>query len=203
MKLSRVNSLLLAFIIVVNGYTAFLPLLPALSFWWQKRSGAYSRQLKAEDMQTPTLPNAGQQSVSNPGAQPNSLIVPSALIKQQPVFEGPTARTLRMGIWHRPNSSTPDKGGNTVLSAHRFTYTNPRGNFYYLDKIRPGDEIGLIWNNAPYTYTVSQVRVVSAQDASIEAPAATSRLVLYTCTPLWLPKDRLVVVALPKEQPHE
>jgi sortase (surface protein transpeptidase) len=42
---------------------------------------------------------------------------------------------------------------------------------------------------------------VSAADASIEVPTTDTRLTLYTCTPLWNPQNRLVVIATPKEKP--
>ncbi len=114
------------------------------------------------------------------------------------VIDGPDARALRNGVWHRPNSSSPDKGGNTVFAGHRFTYTNPQGAFYHLDKLRIGDALAVIWDHHFYHYRVSEVRVVGPNETSIEAPTPQPQLTLYTCTPLTLPKDRLVVIAKPE-----
>ncbi|MDP9129541.1 MAG: class E sortase, partial [Candidatus Binatota bacterium] len=114
------------------------------------------------------------------------------------VLEGPTSQTYKIldkGIWRWPAGSTPDKGGNTVLIGHRFTYTNPFGVFYHLDKVRPGDEIGLLWNNKNYVYRVSGVKVVPPTDTSVQNATADPRLTLFTCAPLWLPHNRLVVTA--------
>jgi sortase (surface protein transpeptidase) len=36
---------------------------------------------------------------------------------------------------------------------------------------------------------------VPPDQTQIEAPTTDARLTIFTCTPLWLPKDRLVVVA--------
>jgi len=120
------------------------------------------------------------------------------MMLNSPTLEGPESNwfnLLKAGIWRWPDSSTPDKGGNTVFLAHRFSYTGPHGAFYYLDKLKPGDEIGVIWNNKTYTYKVASSREVPPTETSIEDNTTDARLTLFTCTPLWNPKDRLVVVA--------
>jgi len=185
-KLSRVNTLLLVLIIVINGYTIVVPFLPSLFYKVQTKNGTRIHQLEQKVQAAP------------PANAPNSLTMPTALFDGQ-IFDGPDARTLSHGVWHRPGTSTPDRGGNTVVAGHRFTYTNPVGTFYHLDKIKSGDPIGVVWNNKSYRYTVTEVKVVGPNETSIEAPTAIPQLTIYTCTPLWLPKDRLVVIAKPLE----
>lgn len=190
-SLRHVNNTLLAAIIVVNLYIIAAPLTPSVIFWWQShhtnRQQTLSGQLHRKSSQ-PTTPAA---------AKPNQLIVPSMLL-DTPLLDGPvkdTYKILDKGVWRWPLGSTPDKGGNTVLIGHRFTYTNPKGIFYYLNKIQPNDEIGVIWNNKTYIYKVTSVSVIPPTNVGITAPTRNARLTMYTCTPLWLPKDRLVVVA--------
>lgn len=125
------------------------------------------------------------------------LIIP-AMMLSAPTLEGPKSdwfNLLKAGIWHWPASSTPDKGGNTVFLAHRFSYTGPHGAFYYLNKLKPGDEIGVVWNQKTYTYEVSTVNEVPPTDIAIEDNTSDARITLFTCTPLWHPVNRLVVVA--------
>ena len=120
------------------------------------------------------------------------------MLLDQPILDGPMRSRyaiLNTGIWRWPLASTPDKGGNTVLIGHRFTYTNPRGVFYFLNKIAIGNEIGMFWGNHKYLYKVVTINVVSPTDTNIENNTPSPELTLFTCTPLWLPKDRLVVVA--------
>jgi sortase A len=190
-KLSRVNTLLLISIILVNGLTIVMPFVPSLLFTVEARGGEKQKSLEQRVAQPVTHTS-----------QSNRLIMPDALF-DQPVFDGPDARTLNKGVWHRPHSSTPDKKGNTVFAAHRFTYRNPQGAFYNLDKLKPGARIGLLWNNTMYRYTVWEVKVVGPDATYIEAPTKEPQLTLYTCTPLTLPKDRLVVIAKPagEDQP--
>jgi LPXTG-site transpeptidase (sortase) family protein len=188
MNLKRVNTWLLAAIIAVNAYTILAPLLPQLGYWYDNQGGTGARQLEAR---------ATAPVISQTKTVPNGIIVPSMLL-DQPILEGPTRdmyKILDKGIWHYPSSSTPDKGGNTVLLGHRFTYTNPRGVLYFLNKVTVGDTIGITWNNTKYVYKVTRVDVVQPTDTSVIAPTKTPTLTVYTCTPLWSPHSRLVVTA--------
>jgi LPXTG-site transpeptidase (sortase) family protein len=192
-KLKHVNTALFATIIVVLGYVIFAPLLPLATYWVDSHTGSSLQRLNAQ-LQLP----AGKVS----GApQDNRLVVPAMLLNV-PINEGKDLSALRNGsTWRRPNSSTPDKGGNTVIVGHRFTYTNPRGSFYFLNKLAVGHEVGIFWQGKRYMYKVSSVKVVPATDTSVEDSTKNAQLTLYTCTPLWLPKDRLVVTAQLERNP--
>jgi sortase A len=126
-----------------------------------------------------------------------TLVVP-ALAMKETVHEGNGEATLNLGTWHIPDTSSPDKGGNTVLAAHRHTRSGP-GVFYHLDKLKPGDDIYMYWQQKRYHYAVQNISVVPSTQVSVEAPTSDARLTLYTCTPLWSFKDRLVVQATLKE----
>ncbi len=186
-KLARVNTLLLAAIVLINGYIILLPLVPKVSFWVQQRKGHQVQQMTAQ---------ITHKLSSKPDARPqeNRLVVPSMLFDQV-INEGPTMKTLRKGLWRRPKSSTPDKGSNTVIVGHRLTYSNPRGTLYNLDKVHTGDSIAVWWQQKRYLYTVTKTKVVGPDEISVEDPTKDPILTIYTCTPLWLPKNRLVVVA--------
>jgi hypothetical protein len=135
MKLARVNTLLLVAIVLVNGYIIVLPIIPNLFFKPAAPGSVRRTALEAKVY-------AGAELQEN--SDQNRLIMPSILLDQQ-VFDGPGADTLKKGLWHRPGTSTPDKGGNTVIAGHRLTYTNPRAVLYHLDKIKIGDTVGLSW----------------------------------------------------------
>ena len=182
------NWIVLAAILLINSYTALAPLLPKLQFWLENRGGHKAHSLQAIVHTKPS------KTSDDPLAGTNHIVIPSMLLNE-PIYGGTSESALNKGIWRRPNTSTPDKGSNTVLVAHRYTYTNPRGTFYYLDKVKPGDDIALFWEGKKYTYTVTGTKTVAATQVEVEAPTPNSILTLYTCTPLWLPKDRLVVTA--------
>ena len=94
-----------------------------------------------------------------------------------------------------PGTSNPEDGGNTVLAAHRFLYLSGGSTFYALDQAKPGDTFTLNWNGKKYVYTVFLSEVVSDRAVNIKQNTADSIVTLFTCTPLWTSKDRLVVQA--------
>jgi LPXTG-site transpeptidase (sortase) family protein len=192
-NLRKINNLLLVLIIVINGYIIIGPLIPDLIFHWQSHSG------KKQALQNliKSVPKTATNPVTVAPSRPNQVIIPSMLL-DQPIYDGPESqqyKILNKGIWRFSWGSTPDKGGNTVLIGHRFTYTIPRGVFYFMNKVQLGDEIGVIWNNQQYNYQVVSINEVPPADTGIEGRSKQAELTLFTCTPLWLPKDRLVVVA--------
>lgn len=185
MKFARINTALVMVIVLINAYVIALPFLPAVLFAVQKNSSsakALHDMAKDEPSDKPTSADAEQ------------LIIPS-MVLDTPIHESNQKSILSKGVWRLPHTSTPDKGGNTVMVAHRFTYTNPRGTFYHLDKVKPGDAIVVLWHGKKYVYRAHTVQVVTAKQTEIEAPTNLPQLTLYTCTPLWNPKERLAVTA--------
>lgn len=183
-NLPFINSSLLILIILINSYLIITPFLPTIS---HKIKAADKNQVKELSRQVHQAPL--------PTHQPNSLTIPSILLDEQ-IHEGKNVyATLNKGIWHWPAGSTPEQGGNTVLIGHRFTYTNPKGPFYFLNKVKVEDEIGVRWNNKKYIYRVNKIEVVPPKQTEILNPSTEPTLTLYTCTPLWWPKQRLVISA--------
>ncbi|MBP7858079.1 MAG: class E sortase [Candidatus Saccharimonadales bacterium] len=205
-KWHRANTALLVAIILINGYIIALPILPGLSYWWQNRGGSAEKVLTkrlSKPSSTPddkTTPDEFHADASRDG-----LIIPKMLL-ETPLVEGPkrdSFNLLNKGAWRLPFASSPDKGGNTVIAGHRFSYTGPRGIFYFLNKLQVGDQIGLWYHGTLYTYAVSSSTTHAPTDIYVQEPTPDARLTLYTCTPLWNPTERLVVVAkpLPVENP--
>lgn len=100
---------------------------------------------------------------------------------------GPEA--LEKGAWHRfPERGDPEKGGNFILSAHRFQLgmtpqqTRAKSPFYNLDKLDKGDKITIKYNNLTYTYEVEEKYDVERTAVEIEAPSEAHKLTLYSCS---------------------
>lgn len=196
--LRRVNTALVGVIIVINSYVIAVPFWPSIAFWWQNRSGATEKTL-TERINNSTRDASSTSDAFHSDAKNDGLIIPAMLL-DTPLIEGPESdsyRLLNQGAWRLPFSSTPDKGGNTVIAGHRFSYTGPRGVFYFLNKLTPGDEIGLWHQGKLYRYTVETTKTHAATDTYVQEPTEDTRLTLYTCTPLWNPTNRLVIVAKP------
>lgn len=188
----RINTFLFVVIVVVNLYVIGVPFLPQLLFIISSQGGK-QQQLESLIAPTPSAPTDSESSAN--ASKPDRLIIPSMLLDQTVVEGSNMYRSLDQGVWRWPSGSTPDKGSNTILIGHRFTYTQPKGVFYFLNKVAVGDKMGVIWDGKTYTYEVKQISVVPPTESSILIATNTPTLTLYTCTPLWSPKQRLVVRA--------
>lgn len=181
-RLRKFNNALSGLIIALSLYILATPWLPEVGFWWRNKTGSQPELVQAEKANT---------DVKYP--QDNTLVVPS-LNMQELIHEGDTEAVLMKGVWRRPRTGTPDKPGNMVIAGHRFTYSNPAV-FYHLDKIKIGDKIIVYWQSEKYVYQVIRIYEVSPSAVEVEQATDEPKLTLYTCTPLWTSKNRLVVEA--------
>ena len=178
------NNLLTVLVIILGFYLIFMPLWPQISFWLNNTFGSsnnpYQSILSTDDSKK-NIPKE------------NRLVIPQMNLDAV-INDGPYAGTLKKGLWRRPSTSTPEKSGNTVIVGHRFTYRGP-AIFYHLDVLKVNDSFSLYWNGKEYAYKVREVKVVEPNETSVEGPTTQPTLTLYTCTPMWTSKQRLVVVA--------
>jgi sortase A len=108
------------------------------------------------------------------------------------VVEGVEVEDLKKGPGHYPDTALPGQLGNMVISGHRTTYGAP---FYRLDELKPGDEITVFDARGPYTYRVTESKVVLPTEIGVIAPSSDARLTLTTCHPRFSAAKRLIVVA--------
>jgi sortase A len=177
------NHGLTAAIALVAIYIIVTPFIPQVA-WWLKHDSPVRRVVSDSSS---TVAPAKTEAVKG-----EQLFI-DRLSMQETVHGGGIA-ALKKGVWHLPHTSSPDKGGNTVLVGHRFTY-NGQAVFYHLDKVQKGDPITLAWEGKLYRYEVANVKVVPPTEVSIEANTKEPMLTIYTCTPLLTAKDRLVIQA--------
>lgn len=187
--LRHFNNLLTAVVLVLSFYMIAFPFLPYLDLWRDQISDntggvRYSGLLASEN---------GEDDNSNLREPPegNQLVLPSIAL-DEPIVVGDDPGNIHRGAWHRPRSSTPNQGGNTVIVGHRFSYSSP-AIFYHLDRIDVGDTFAIWWEGKEYVYRVFQTRVVDATAIEIEDNTEEPIATLYTCTPVWTASDRLVI----------
>lgn len=108
------------------------------------------------------------------------------------VVEGVEVEDLKKGPGHYPDTALPGQLGNMVISGHRTTYGAP---FYRLDELKAGDEIVVFDAKGPYSYRVTQTKVVLPTEIGVIAPSSDARLTLTTCHPRFSAAKRLIVVA--------
>lgn len=125
----------------------------------------------------------------------NKLMIPKINVEID-IIEGEDEKlSLNRGAWRMPMTSSPDKGGNTVISAHRYLYKPPSPRtFWNLDKLEIDDEFQITWDNKNYYYKVSETKIVEPDEISILYNTKNPIVTLFTCTPLYTSKQRLVVI---------
>jgi len=186
LRLRTFNNSLTVVVVLLALYIAAAPFLPQIT-WWLRHDAPVQLLPKKRV----TLPE-GTQAQTSSHPKTDSLLIPGISFEELVHTGG--KRALSMGVWRLPYTSTPDKGGNTVLVGHRFTYAGSAV-FYHLDKVKEGDRLGLYWQDKLYTYEVFNIRTVTPDEVSVEANTTEPRLTLYTCTPLWSTTHRLVIQA--------
>lgn len=196
MALRKFNNVLSVVVIFLGLYIASTPFLPQISYWLKDKSPEVSAPYAG------VLANSiGSTSVAQK-PQENRLVIPSIQI-DEPIIEASGIWAIKDGgTWRRPNSSTPLNDGNTVIVGHRF-YGSNVSTFYHLDKVLPGQKLAIYWEGQEIVYEVVETKVVEATEIDIEAQTSDRRLTIYTCTPIWTAKQRLVVIALPVQQEAE
>lgn len=121
------------------------------------------------------------------------------------IVTGNDEEILQHGAWHRkPQNGDPIKGGNFVLSAHRFQmgYT-PAGTvakspFYNIDKLGPGDSIIVDYDGSRHIYEIVRKYKVDPRQVEIEERSDVPKLTLYSCTFRGSADGRDVIEAVPK-----
>lgn len=187
-NLRRFNNFLTLIVIGFGIYLIIMPMLPQITFEYEKRTGKISDKIIYSDNNAPG---------TKPIPQDNRLVIPQMGLDAE-IFESKDSSALKKGMWRRPKTSTPDKGGNTVIAGHRFLYKDPTSAiFYHLDKVKVGDEFALYWQGKEYKYKVETIKTVEPSQTEIEENTTDPILTLYTCTPLWTSKQRLVIISKP------
>ncbi|MEW6610413.1 MAG: sortase [Patescibacteria group bacterium] len=123
------------------------------------------------------------------------LKIPAIKVDME-IAGGGSAKVLNKGFaWLLPLTSTPDKGGNTVIGCHRYLFTSGSRTCFNLDKVKMGDAMVVDWKGIRYHYKVRDIRIVAPDEVSVLYATRTPVLTVFTCTPKFTSKFRLVVVA--------
>ena len=127
---------------------------------------------------------------------PNRVIIKKIGVNA-PIVESVSAEYgLSQGAWHIPKTSSPDKGGNTVITGHRFKYLPPNNlTFYLFHKLEIGDIVSIIWEEKDYFYRIKEIKIVPDTELSILKPTNKPTLTMFTCHPIYSTEKRLVVVS--------
>jgi LPXTG-site transpeptidase (sortase) family protein len=189
------NHFLLVILVLLAGYILFIPFIPEIvdiynKYFDKTRGYKYASKLAISESQNRQIETTALRKVPDT----NMLVIPKIGV-DSPVVDGLGSEALNKGVWRRPQSSTPDKGGNTVITGHRFLYASGPKTFYHLDKVALGDKFIIFWEGKEYNYEVIDIFTVTPNQVEIEDNTVEPIVTLYTCTPLWSASLRLVIRA--------
>lgn len=113
----------------------------------------------------------------------NSISISKIKLNTQ-VLQMTDIRALRNQTWILPWTSTPDKGGNTVIVGH--TYNLVKGKysknvFWDLETLEKGDTIDLTWKGKKYTYIITEKGTAKPEDWQLENQTEKAMLTIYGC----------------------
>lgn len=193
----RVIKIVLIVIIIIGLGLLIYPFIPALKYRISQPEAfyPYETRLLNSNLNLGTLPETKDvQRIP----QDNRLVIPKIGVDVA-IVEGKNENAaLLKGAWHIPETSSPDQGGNTVISGHRFRYRPPNNTtFYLLNKLEIGDPFIIYWQGLEYDYQVSETKVVAPNALEILNNTAEPQVTLFTCTPLFTTKQRLVIIGQP------
>lgn len=125
-------------------------------------------------------------ALAAPKVGENKIIIP-AINVNIPYGSDGKASLDRGAWWRNPENGNPEKGGNFIIAAHRFSIqptpqaTVIKSPFYHLDKLKVGDQIVVDYNGKRYGYKISKAYSVTPKQVEIEAPSDTPKMTLYSC----------------------
>jgi len=119
------------------------------------------------------------------------LSIPS-LGQTFPIVEGTSASELKRGVGHFHGSVMPGGADNCVLSGHRDTV------FVKLGQLKKGDRLIVTTAAGKFTYKITQIRIVRADDKTVVVHSDHAVLTVSTCYPfrfIGSAPNRFVLVA--------
>ncbi len=144
-----------------------------------------------------------QRLSAKPGTHGDRIFIPQINVDVA-IVTGGDETVLDKGAWHRkPEQGDPIKGGNFVLSAHRFIMgltpqqTRAKSPFYNIDKLQIGDQLFVDYKGERYGYKIAKKESVKPNQTEIENETENPQLTLYSCTLGGAADGRDVLIAEP------
>jgi len=187
-KKSLILGFVLIFIAVVFLFKTYYPVAKAeISYQFQSPS------LQSDDL-TPVDPEF---SLLIPKIKANSKVIKNVDATNPKIYQSALSR----GVAHASGSATPDQPGNVFIFAHSATNwyqaSDYNAVFYLLNKLTVGDSLTLYYQNQPYTYSVTDKKIVSPDQIDYMKSSSRRQLTLMTCWPPGTTLNRLIIVATP------
>lgn len=169
---------------------------------WEKPSDTQKLIVKTQETVQKKMADSAALAPGEVVPAESRLIIPKINVNTPIVYadtkdEKVIQDLLHNGVVHYQDTARPGEVGNSFITGHSSNYWWDTGKYNYvftlLDKLEPGDQAVVYYNNKKFVYTVRDKVVVEGSDMSVLTPTSTPVLSLMTCTPPGTSWKRLVV----------
>lgn len=125
----------------------------------------------------------------------NRIVIPSIQMNLK-IMDVDSINKVSHGAWRVSDSSTPDKGGNTVIIGHRISLAGgveKPWDFFFLPEVKEGNVISVYWKGVKYNYKITKATVEDPDNSNIEDSTTENTITVYTCYPLWTTDYRFAI----------
>ena len=131
-----------------------------------------------------------------PKISANASVIPDVNWQDANVYQ----RALTRGVAHATGTSYPGEPGNVFIFSHSgvdfYDALRYNAQFYLINKLVPGDEISLFYQQEKFVYRVAAKKIVSPESVEyLKFDSLEKTLTLMTCWPAGTTFSRLIVIA--------
>ncbi|TVX88413.1 class D sortase [Paenibacillus agilis] len=177
--------------------------LQLLTEWdaYLKENSLEEQSIQTAQTTTTTTNKAGTEPKLIDGIPVHGTIAINKIDLREPIVEGATPQSLKVGSGSVVPGRAPGEIGNYVLASHRSLKFGRHYN--RLDELAIGDSIQVETADRTFTYTVRSKSIVTPEDLSVLDQNPHEReLTLITCDPIDTATHRLIVKAFMEEEIH-
>jgi len=154
--------------------------------------GAQPNEAEIPEHLRPLVQSMANIPVPTPGPQQAIRLQIPAISIDAPIVQGDGWEQLKKGVGQHVGTANPGENGNVVLSAHNDIFGEI---FRDLDQLKPGDQIVIYTNQQPFTFVVTNKRVVDPTQVNVMEPTTQPTVTLISCYPYMVDDQRIVVTA--------
>jgi len=161
------------------------------------------KQSPPSSFNLPVVPETNEINLSD------SLIIPKIQVDAPIIWQVEIENIIKEaqnGVVHLKGSALPTEEGKIILFGHSSSYpwqkTQYGKVFALLDRLKPEDQIAIVYQKKKYLFKVTKKSIVSPEDVKVLTDQEPG-LILITCWPIGTSLKRLVIFASEIEKPTE
>jgi len=192
------------FFVIIFSLLNIGAIIPRIRFYAKyltnKQSSSQFSETQIEPVQNQDQNQSTNNNSTTQNYAENHLIIPK-LNMDVPIIWNVSDKDLMdqllHGVVHYNGTALPDQDGNIFIMGHSSYYwLGPYSSiFSMIDKLNPGDQVGIMYQEHFYIYTVENKMVVKPDRVDLMKNSDRNMLTLMTCVPIGTAWNRLIIQA--------